>query len=147
LQAPKEDIAASLGKQINRPREQVKAVLNPWMHGQTLGNLVSTGDRDKIQVRIDLETLLRRTAPTLCDMIDALRADKYRLQRRGAEVFFTAFEAALQSESIPAGIPLHDGWIFPARGEPQLLRVKTIFEKVGEDILAQRMPVKEMILN
>src|ERR1017187_887547 len=147
LQAPEGDIATTLGEQIGHRREQVKAVINPWMHGQTLGNLVGTGDCEKLQTRIELEKLLRRTTPALCDVIDDLRDDKYRLQRRGAEVFFTAFETALRNENVPAGIPLHDGWIFPAKDKSQLLRVKAIFENMGQEMLSQPMPVKGVILN
>ena len=69
------------------------------------------------------------------------------LQRRGAQVFVPAYEMALTIEDVPAGIPLHDGWVFPAKDEAQLLRVKEIFERVGTEMLGQPTPVKHRIWN
>jgi hypothetical protein len=66
---------------------------------------------------------------------------------RGAQVFVAAYEMALRAEDLPAGIPLHDGWVFPAKDEAQLLRVKDVFEQVGTELLGQPMPVKHAIWN
>jgi hypothetical protein len=54
---------------------------------------------------------------------------------------------ALKTEDLPAGIPLHDGWVFPAKDGAQVLRVKDVFEHIGSEMLGQPMPVKHVIWN
>jgi hypothetical protein len=44
-------------------------------------------------------------------------------------------------------ISVHDGWVFPAKDEAQVLRVKDVFEHVGSEMLGQPMPVKHVIWN
>lgn len=142
LRAPEGDVAGQLAAQTGCARADVKDVLNGWLHGQTRGNLFGSGQVEKLRTRVELETLFASETPTLYATINALAHDGYRLQRRGAKVFFAALDAALAHESIPAGIPLHDGWIFSAKNESQGSRVKTIFEALGAELLEQPMPVK-----
>ena len=147
IPAPPGDYAEFVGNQIGLRREDVKAVLNPALHGQTRGNLVGAEEWEKLENRIKVEEFLKRDLPAVWEMIEIIRNDKSLLQRRGAEVFFPAYEMALKSENLPAGIPLHDGWVFPAKDEAQLVRVKEVFEQVGSEILHQPMPVKHVIWN
>jgi hypothetical protein len=102
---------------------------------------------DKLGLRIALEEFLRSKFPPLWEKIELIQKDKTLLQHRGAEVFFAAYQSALLKENVPAGIPLHDGWIFPARDNAQAVRVKAIFEEKGSEMLGQPMPVKAVILN
>jgi integrase len=147
IPAPAGDYAEFLGNQIGLQREDVKAVLNPALHGQTRENLVGTKQWEKLENRIKVEELLKRHFPAVWEMIETMQNDHSLLQRRGAQVFFPAYEMALKKENLPAGIPLHDGWVFPAKDEAQLLRVKDVFEQVGSQILHQPMPVKHAIWN
>lgn len=147
IPAPPGDYAEFVGNQIGLQREDVKAVLNPALHGQTRGNLVGAEEWEKLQNRIKVEEFLKRDLPAVWEMIEIIRNDKSLLQRRGAEVFLPAYEMALKSENLSAGIPLHDGWVFPAKDEAQLLRVKDVFEQIGSEILHQPMPVKHVIWN
>jgi hypothetical protein len=147
IAAPEEDYAEFVGNQIGLCREDVKAVLNPALHGQTRGNLVGTKEWEKLENRIKIEEFLKRDFPAVWEMIETIQNDHSLLQRRGAQVFFAAYEMALRTEDLPAGIPLHDGWVFPAKDEAQVLRVKKIFEEVGTEMLGQSMPVKHTIWN
>jgi hypothetical protein len=145
--APPEDYAEFVGNQIGLQRKDVKAVLNPALHGQTQGNLVGAEEWEKLENRIKVEEFLKRYFPSIWAMIEMVQHDKSFLQRRGAQVFFSAYEMALRRENLPAGIPLHDGWVFPAKDEAQVLRVKDVFEQVGLELLNQPMPVKHVIWN
>jgi hypothetical protein len=136
-----------VGNQIGLQREDVKAVLNPALHGQTRGNLVGAKEWERLENRIKVEEFLKREFPAVWEMIETMQNDHSRLQRRGAQVFFPAYEMALRTEHLPAGIPLHDGWVFPAKDEAQLLRVKDLFEQIGSKMLHQPMPVKHAIWN
>jgi hypothetical protein len=147
IPAPPGDYAEFVGGRIGLQREHVKAVLNPALHGQTQGNLVGAEEWEKLENRIKVEEFLKCHFPSVWQMIEIVQRDKSFLQRRGAQVFFSAYEMALRTEDLPAGIPLHDGWVFPARDEAQLLRVKNVFEHVGSEILGQPMPVKHVILS
>jgi hypothetical protein len=145
--APPGDYAEFVGNEVGLRREDVKAVLNPALHGQTQGNLVGANDWEKVEHRRKVEAFLKRAFPAVWNMIETIQDDQSLLQRRGAQVFFPAYEMALRTENLPAGIPLHDGWVFPAKDEAQLLRVKSIFEEVGSEIVGQPMPVKHAIWN
>jgi hypothetical protein len=147
IPAPPGDYAEFVGNQIGLQREDVKAVLNPALHGRTRGNLVGAEEWEKLENRIKVEEFLKRNFPTVWEMIEIMRNDQSLLQRRGAQVFFSAYETALRSEDVSAGIPLHDGWVFSAEDEAQLFRVKDVFEQVGSEILHQPMPVKHVIWN
>jgi hypothetical protein len=147
IPAPPGDYAEFVGNQVGLPREDVKAVLNPALHGQTLGNLVGAKEWQKVENRIKVEGFLEREFPALWQLIDTMQNDHSLLQRCGAQVFFPAYEMALRQENLPAGIPLHDGWVFPAKDEAQLLRVKQVFERVGTETLGHPMPVKHSIWN
>ena len=147
IETPAHDYTAYLGEQLGSPPAEVKAVLNPLLHGQTPGNLVAKRMWDRHGLTILLQEFLRQRFPAVWKVIEGLQHDKYLLQRRGAEVFFAAYDEALQIEGIPAGIPLHDGWVFPARDEAQMFRVRAIFEKIGTEKLAQPMPVKTTIIS
>jgi hypothetical protein len=125
----------------------VKEVLNPALHGQTQGNLVGAQEWEKLENRIKVEECLKRNFPKVWEMILMIQNDHSFLQLRGAQVFVAAYEMALRMENLPAGIPLHDGWVFTAEDEAQLLRVKEIFEQVGTELLGQPMPVKHAIWN
>jgi hypothetical protein len=144
---PPGDYAEFVGNQIGLRREDVKAVLNPALHGQTQGNLVGAEEWEKLKNRIKVEEFLRRDFPAVWEMMETIQNHPLLLQRRGAQVFFPAYEMALKAEDLPAGIPLHDGWVFPAKDEAQLLRVKNLFEQVGTETLGQPMPVKHLIWN
>ena len=145
IPAPPGDYAEFVGNQLGLRREDVKEVLNPALHGQTQGNLVGAQEWEKLQNRMKVEAFLKRNFPKIWDMILMIQNDHSFLQRRGAQVFIPAYEMALSTENLPAGIPLHDGWVFPAKDEAQLLRVKQIFEQVGTEVLGQPMPVKHAI--
>jgi hypothetical protein len=147
IPAPPGDYTEFVGNQIGLRREDVKAVLNPALHGQTQGNLVGSEEWEKLKNRRKVEEFLKRDCPAVWEMIETIQNDDSLLQRRGAQVFFRAYEMALKAEDLPAGIPLHDGWVFPAKDEAQLLRVKDLFEQVGTDTLGQPMPVKHVIWN
>ena len=141
------DYAEFVGNQLGLSRENVKAVLNPALHGQTHGNLVGAKEWEKLKNRIKVEQFLKRDFPAVWEMIMLVQKNDSLLQRRGAQVFVPAYEMALTIEDVPAGIPLHDGWVFPAKDEAQLLRVKEIFERVGTEMLGQPTPVKHRIWN
>ena len=145
IAAPRGDYAEFVGHQIGLRREDVKAVLNPALHGQTQGNLVGAKEWEKLENRKKVEEFLKREFPKVWEMIEITQKDPFLLQRRGAQVFFPSYEIALRTEDLLAGIPLHDGWVFPAKDEAQLLRVKEIFEQVGTEVLGQPMPVKHAI--
>jgi hypothetical protein len=145
--APEGDYAEFVGNQIGLHREDVKKVLNPALHGQTQGNLIGTKQWEKLEHRIKVEEFLKREFPKVWDTIAMMQKDGCFLQRRGAQVFIPALERAMTAEDLPAGIPLHDGWVFPAEDEAQLLRVEQIFEEVGTETLGQPMPVKHVIWN
>jgi hypothetical protein len=147
MPAPPGDYAEFVGNQIGLQREDVKGVLNPALHGQTQGNLVGAEEWEKLEHRMKVEKFLKRDFPPVWAMIETLKNDYSLLQRRGAQVFFSAYEMALTTEDLPAGIPLHDGWVFPARDEAQVLRVKDAFEQVGSKLLNQPMPVTHVIWN
>jgi hypothetical protein len=147
IPAPPGDYAEFVGNQIGLRREDVKAVLNPALHGQTRGNLVGAKEWEKVENRTKVEAFLKREFPAVWEMIETMQNDHSLLQRRGAQVFFPAYETALRTENLPAGIPLHDGWVFPAMDEAQLLRVKDVFAQVGTEMLGQPMPVKHAIWN
>jgi hypothetical protein len=147
IPAPPGDYAEFVGSQIGLRREDVKEVLNPALHGQTQGNLVGAQEWEKLESRIKVEECLKRNFPKVWEMILMMQNDHSFLQRRGAQVFVAAYEMALRMENLPAGIPLHDGWVFPAKDEAQLLRVKDVFEQVGTEMLGQPMPVKHAIWN
>lgn len=147
IPAPPGDYAEFVGNQIGLRREDVKGVLNPALHGQTQGNLVGAEEWEKLENRIKVEQFLKRDFPSVWEMIETVKNDHSFLQRRGAQVFFSAYELALRTEDLPAGIPLHDGWVFPAKDEAQVLRVKNVFERVGSEMLGQPMPVKHVIWN
>jgi hypothetical protein len=136
-----------VGNQIGLPRDAVKEVLNPALHGQTQGNLIGTKEWEKLENRRKVEEFLKRDFPSVSEMIETVKNDHSLLQRRGAQVFFSAYEMALRTEDLSAGIPLHDGWVFPAKDEAQVLRVKDVFEHVGSEMLGQPMPVKHVIWN
>ncbi len=144
--APDGDYAAFVGDNIGLSREAVKMVLNPLLHGQTRGNLIGTKQWDKVDHRVKLETFLRSKSPAVWHMIETVQKDDSLLQSRGAQVFFSAYDAAIRAEGLPAGISLHDGWVFPANDEGQLLRVKAIFEETGLRMLGQQMPVNVRIV-
>ncbi len=129
------------------PREDVKHVLNPLLHGQTRGNLIGTKQWDKVDHQLKLETFLRSEFPALWHMVERVQQNDSLLQSRGAQVFFSAYDSAIRAEGLTAGIPLHDGWVFPARDEGQILRVKSIFEETGFQLLGQPMPVNVQIYN
>jgi hypothetical protein len=145
--APPGDYAEFVGNEIGLQREDVKAVLNPALHGQTQGNLIGTKEWEKLENRIKVEEFLKRDFPRIWKAIVKLQNDDSFLQRRGAQVFIPAYETAMRVENLPAGIPLHDGWVFPAKDETQLLRVKDLFEQLGTETLGQPMPVKHVIWN
>jgi hypothetical protein len=147
IPAPPGDYAEFVGSQIGLRREDVKEVLNPALHGQTQGNLVGAQEWEKLENRIKVEECLKRNFPKVWEMILMIQNDHSFLQLRGAQVFVAAYEMALRMENLPAGIPLHDGWVFTAEDEAQLLRVKEIFEQVGTELLGQPMPVKHAIWN
>jgi hypothetical protein len=147
ITAPPGDYAEFVGNQIGLQREDVKEVLNPALHGQTQGNLVGAEKWKKLENRIKVEEFLKRHFPSVWEMIETVKNDHSILQRRGAQVFFSAYEMALKTEDLPAGIPLHDGWVFPAKDGAQVLRVKDVFEHIGSEMLGQPMPVKHVIWN
>ena len=147
IPAPAGDYAEFVGNQVGLCREDVKAVLNPALHGQTRGNLVGAKEWEKLENRIKVEEFLKRDLPAVWEMIETMQKDHSLLHRRGAQLFFPAYEMALKTENLPAGIPLHDGWVFPAKDEAQVLRVKEIFEQVSTEMLGQPMPVKHVIWN
>jgi hypothetical protein len=62
-QRPRGDYAEFVGNQIGLQREDVKAVLNPALHGQTRGNLVGAEEWEKLQNRIKVEEFLKRDLP------------------------------------------------------------------------------------
>jgi hypothetical protein len=147
IPAPAGDYAEFVGDEIGLHREDVKEVLNPALHGQTQGNLIGAKEWEKLENRRKVEEFLKRDFPKVWEMIGIIQNDRSFLQRRGAQVFIPAYEMALRTEDLPAGIPLHDGWVFPAKDEAQGLRVKEIFEQVGAEILGHPMPVKHAVLN
>jgi hypothetical protein len=147
IPAPPGDYAEFVGNEIGLHREDVKEVLNPALHGQTQGNLIGAKEWEKLENRKKVEKFLKRDFPKVWKMIVIIQNDQSILQRRGAQVFIPAYEMAMTMEDLPAGIPLHDGWVFPAKDEAQLLRVKQIFEQVGSEMLGQPMPVKHTLWN
>jgi hypothetical protein len=147
IPAPAGDYAEFVGNKIGIHRDDVKQVLNPALHGQTQGNLIGTKEWEKLDNRIKVEKFLKREFPKVWETIAMMQNDHSLLQRRGAQVFFSAYERALKTEDLPAGIPLHDGWVFPAKDEAQVLRVKDVFEHIGSEMLGQPMPVKHVIWN
>jgi hypothetical protein len=147
IPAPPGDYAEFVGNEIGLHREDVKEVLNPALHGQTQGNLIGSQEWEKLENRKKVEEFMKRKFPKVWKMIVMRQNDRSFLQRRGAQVFIPAYEMALRTEDLPAGIPLHDGWVFAAKDEAQLLRVKEIFEQVGTETLGQSMPVKHVIRN
>ena len=147
VSAPLGDYAQFIGDQVGLPRENVKAVLNPLLHGQTQGNLVGANEWDKLEDRKEVETLLRSKYPTVWQTIQRVQHDPLLLQRRGAEVFFDVYGSVLTTEGLSAGFPLHDGCVLAVNDEAQLLRVKRVFEEVGTEKLGQPLPTKHLILS
>jgi hypothetical protein len=147
LTVPPGDYARRLGEKTGLSREAVKAVLNPALHGQTQGNLVGMKKWDELHNRKVVQEFLEAETPELWHRITSLAEEPDLLQRRGARVFFAALEAAFDVEDIPAGIPIHDGWLFPAQNKAQVVRIKQIFQDVGTQLLGQTMPAKDMIWN
>jgi len=145
--APQGDYAQFIGDQIGLSRENVKAVLNPLLHGQTHGNLVGAEEWGKLEDRKKVETFLRSESPTVWQMIQLVQHDPCLLQRLGAEVFFAVYGQVLITEGLSAGFPLHDGCVLPLDDEAQLLRVKRVFEEVGSEKLGQPLPTKHLILS
>src|SRR4029453_418439 len=98
IPAPPGDYAEFVGNQIGLRREDVKAVLNPALHGQTRGNLVGAKEWEKLENRKKVEEFLKRHFPKGWEMIAMMQNDHSLLQRRGAQVFFPAYEMALRRE-------------------------------------------------
>ena len=146
-EAPAQDVAAYIARAIGSSRDAVKIVLNPLLHGQTHGNLLGTRRWDELETRKRLEKFLMREFPQVWAAIESLPNRPEFLQRKGAELFFQAYHQALKCEDLAvAGIPMHDGWIFPTTGEAQVLRIKSIFTEVAHCILGRRLPVNHAIL-
>ncbi len=99
IPAPPGDYAEFVGNQIGLRREDVKAVLNPALHGQTRGNLVGAKEWEKVENRTKVEAFLKREFPAVWEMIETMQNDHSLLQRRGAQVFFPAYEMALRTET------------------------------------------------
>jgi hypothetical protein len=146
VEAPLTDCAGYIAANVGLERKAVKKVLNPMLHQQTQGNLFGVGNRETLEDRKKVERFLRSKWPLLWDRIQSLKGDLCLLQRRGAQVFFPAYAETLRREQLPAGIPMHDGWIFAAEEEAQAVRVKDIFERVGRDLLGQQVLVTHEIL-
>ena len=147
VEAPQTDCAAFIGRNVQLDRKAVKRVVNPMLHGQTEENLFGPRNRQALEDRRKVEEFLRVTWPRLLAKIDSLRENKDFLQRRGAEVFFSCYAEALGQIESPAGIPMHDGWVFSARDEIHATKVRDIFTKVGSDLLGQSVLVTHEPLN
>ena len=145
LIVPPGDYATWVGEKIGLSREAVKAVLNPALHGQTQGHLVGMKKWDELHNRRVVQEFLAGETPQVCHRITSLAEEPNLLQRRGARIFFAALEAAFDVEDIPAGIPIHDGWLFPAQDMAQVVRIKQIFQEVATQLVGQTMPVRDMI--
>jgi hypothetical protein len=145
--APQGNYAQFIGDQVGLPRENVKAVLNPLLHGQTHGNLVGAEEWAKLEDRKKVERFLRSESPPVWQMIQLVQNDSSLLQRCGAEVFFPVYAKVLTTEGLSAGLPLHDGCVLAVEDEAQLLRVKRVFEEVGTEQLGQPLPTKHLILS
>ena len=139
VEAPEGDCAEYIADRIGLTRSAVKKVLNPMLHFQTEGNLIGLEEWEKLEHRRKVEGFIKTEWPPLWDNIESLRKTPDFLQHRGAEVFFVAYSEALEREGLPAGIPMHDGWISAAEDEAQATRVKRIFEEVGSDLLGHRL--------
>jgi hypothetical protein len=61
------------------------------------GNLVGAEEWEKLRNRIKVEEFLKRNFPAFWEMIETMQNDKSLLQRRGAQVFFPAYERALKT--------------------------------------------------
>jgi hypothetical protein len=147
VEAPREDCAAYIADRTDLTREAVKKVLNPMLHLQTEGNLIGLEKWDVLEDRRKVERFIRTEWPILWEKIQSLKEAPDFLQRRGAQVFFEVYKEAVEREVLPAGIPMHDGWIFAAQDESQAIRVTGIFEEVGSDLLGQPVTVKCQLLN
>jgi hypothetical protein len=145
IEAPSGDCAAYIAHKTCFDRKQVKRILNAMLHFQTIRHLSGAGDRLGLQCRQKVESLLRAEWPALIDKLESLRDDPDFLQRRGAEIFLSFYADALREESLPGGIPMHDGWIFPAKDEAQVRRVSRIFAKSGGAMLGQKALVKHEV--
>jgi len=141
---PDGDIYGLIARHSDITRERVKAVINPMLHGQTMQQLWYTRELDS-QIKVDrllVEKEISRTLPTLFSGLDYLRKNDSILQRKGAEVFFHCMCAAMdQCEIRAAGVPKHDGWVFPGT-ESQARAVSDIFEAEAERVTAVHFPVK-----
>ena len=128
-------------------RRAVKRVVNAMLHGQTEGNLFGVCNHQGLEDRKKIEQFFKVTWPALLPKIASLREDPALLQRRGAQVFFSCYAEALGLLDSPAGIPMHDGWVFFARDEIEATKVRDIFASVGSDLLGQPMLVTHELLN
>jgi hypothetical protein len=144
---PDGDFAEILADRLGVNKSDVKPILNAMLHGQTPGNLVGKKDYRAFELRREIDLLLRTDHPALLRTIAKLGKNSNYLQSRGAQVFIPTFAEALSREHLPAGIPLHDGWVFPANDENQVNRVKELFERKGAQILGFPTPVKSKILS
>jgi hypothetical protein len=138
------DIFSVIGQECGISRGEVKEVVNPMLHGQTRSQaLFRRGANIEVQQnRGIVERLLAKKFPLLMAGMRNLRKDPEVLQRKGAEIFFTAVGAALEACDITAaGLPRHDGWIFGA-SKDQAAAVATVFGHKALQIGGVDFPVK-----
>lgn len=141
---PEGDTYEIIGEGAGISRKRTKDVINPLLHGQTMEQIwyAKDGSPSLKNDRPLVERELARALPDFFAGVDNLRKDPSRLQRRGAEIFFTCMSEAMDTCSIAsAGLPKHDGWIIGAT-EAQAKGVQRVFQHVAERITGSHFPVK-----
>jgi hypothetical protein len=119
--------------------KDVKRSLNALLHGQTKNHILfGAEDRHEAERLALLHELLlgmiREAMPNAFVRLQAIQRDPVLLQRTGAKIFYEAYHAALAATGVRAGIPLHDGWILPAK-EEQARQAQALWQGIGRAAL------------
>lgn len=144
VEAPAGDIYEDIANRISETsgvrfqRNEVKAALNPLLHGQTSGNIIydpnlTRSERNAILHRRELVlSALPQGARHTISQLQTAEA-RTRLQRRGAVIFTECWQRSVLELGVGVGLPIHDGWILAA--DPgRALGAHNIFEKTGSEI-------------
>jgi len=136
------------GDRYGLSRADVKVGVNPIFHGQKWNKILFDPKRDQSKKNRDI--ILHESAmqimtaqfPAAMRRLSGGRLPENYFHKLGAQVFYSCLSASLESIGLKyAGIPLHDGWIFPA-DDADAAKVREAWKQVTADMLGQSLPVE-----
>lgn len=136
-------------------REEAKEFVLPILYGRTENRITRNPDyqldcgyglTDEGENVLETHRQYEATmdAMGILAPLKALRnTDKHKIRRMGADMLYQALDRCYTNLGIHGGIPMHDGFLFPAPNTSILDDVKQIFVDASKDVIGVEISVND----